>query len=106
MWTDRNAEFGGHKQNRQNLVHPADAAGINLADADGIGLKELLEDDAILHMLTGGNPDRRDGPRNGGMSQNIIRAGGLLNPEGVKGSQVLHSSNRLVHLPYLVGVEH
>src|SRR5713101_541969 len=42
---DRDAELGGHKENRQDFVYPADAAGIDLADTDSVGLKELLEDD-------------------------------------------------------------
>src|SRR5207253_5927288 len=34
--TDRDAEFGCHEENGQDLVYPADAAGIYLADADGV----------------------------------------------------------------------
>src|SRR5258706_8547277 len=87
---DRDAELGGHKENRQDFVYPADAAGINLADGNGVGLKKLLEDDTILHMLTGGNTNPRDHTRNHGMSNNIRRAGELFNPEGVKYPQGLH----------------
>ncbi len=57
-------------------------------------------------MLAGGNADRRYRARNGGMSKNVVRAGGLFNPEGVEGRQVLHCSNRFVHLPHLICVEH
>ena len=39
VWTDRDAELGGHEENRQNLVYSTDAASIDLTDADGIGLK-------------------------------------------------------------------
>ena len=106
VWADRNAEFGSHKENRQNLIYPADATGIDLADPKGIGLKKLLEDDAILHMLTGGNTYRCDRTINRGMSKNIVRAGGFFNPERVKSRQVLYCSDRLVHLPHLVCVEH
>src|SRR3989442_359222 len=87
---DRDAELGGQKENRQDFVYPADAAGIDLADGNGVGLKKLLEDNAILHMFTGGNTDRRDRTCNRGMSKNIIRAGGLFNPEGVKCRQGVH----------------
>jgi len=39
VWADRDAELGSHEENRQDLVYPADATGIDLADADGVGLK-------------------------------------------------------------------
>src|SRR2546421_11378535 len=39
VWTDRDAELGGHEENRQDLVYPTDAASIDLADANGVGLK-------------------------------------------------------------------
>ncbi len=39
VWTDRDAKPGGHEENCQDLVYPADATGIDLADADGVGLK-------------------------------------------------------------------
>src|SRR5258708_31217257 len=57
-------------------------------------------------MLAGGNADRRYRTRNRGVSENIVRAGGLFNPERVESRQVLHCGDGLVHLPYLVCVEH
>src|SRR5437899_12718346 len=39
VWADRDAELGGHEKNRQDLVYPADATSIDLADTDGVGLK-------------------------------------------------------------------
>src|SRR2546421_13127728 len=104
--TDRDAKFGSHEENGQDLVYPADAAGIDLADADGVGLKQLLEDDSILHVLAGGDSDRRYCSRDRGMSKNIVRAGGLFDPEGVESRQALHCTDSLVHLPHLVCVEH
>src|SRR5712691_2034941 len=102
--TDRDAEFGSHEENGQDFVYPADTAGVDLADADGVGLKELLEDDAILHVLTRGNSDRRYCSRDLCMSKNIVRAGGLFDPEGVEGRQPLHCADSLAHLPHLVCV--
>src|SRR6266581_1285745 len=99
MWADRNTEFGSHKENCQNLVYPANAAGIDLANTDGVGLKKLLEDDAILYMLTGGNSNWRNCSCNRGMSKNIIRAGGFFNPERVKCRQESHCSDRIAYIP-------
>src|SRR5690349_14370811 len=106
MRADRNAEFSGHQENRQDFVDASNAAGIDLADADGVLLKELLEDDTILHVLTGGNTDWRYCSCNGSMTENIIWTGGLLNPERIKGCQVLHCGDSFGYVPYLVGVEH
>src|SRR5438105_12853000 len=104
--TDRDAEFGSHEENGQDFVYASDAAGIDLADADGVGLKELLEDDTILHMLAGGNTDWRNCSCNGSMTKNIVWTGRLLNPERIEGCQVLHRGDSFVYVPYLVCVEH
>src|SRR5579871_513652 len=86
---DRNAESGRHQQNRQNFVDSTNATGIDLANRDGVGLKELFEHYTILNMLAGGNAYGCNGARNGRMSKYIIRAGGFFNPERVKGCQAL-----------------
>ena len=84
VWTDWNTEFGSHKQNCQNLVYTTNSTGIDLADPDRVGLKELFKNDAILYMFTGSNPNWRYCSRNRGMSKNIVWAGGFFNPERVK----------------------
>src|SRR5579875_2717581 len=103
---DRNTRAGSHQEDSQDFIDSADATGVNLANSNGIGLKELLEDDTVLHVLAGGNMDRRDCAGNCSVPKNIVRAGGFFNPERVKGRQVLHSGNRFVYLPHLVCIEH
>src|SRR5689334_2970826 len=90
MRADWDAELCSHQENCQDFVNSSDAAGIDLADADGVGLKELLEDDAVLHMLASGNTDWCNCSCNGSMTKNIIWTGGHFNPEGLKGCQMLH----------------
>src|SRR5579884_743796 len=106
MRADRDTELGRHQQNRQDFVYSADAAGIDLADADGVCLKELLEDDTILHMLSGGNTNWRNGSCNGSMTKNIIWTGRLLDPERIESRQMLHCGDSFGYVPYLVCVEH
>src|SRR5437588_4140942 len=106
MRADWDTELCRHQKNRQDFVYSANAAGIDLAGADSVGLKELLEDDTILHMLAGGNTDWRNCSCNGSMTKNIVWTGRLLNPERIEGCQVLHCGNRFGYLPYLVCVEH
>ena len=48
---DRNPELRGQKKDRDRLVHASDSAGIELTDIDRLGLKQLLEDDAVLNVL-------------------------------------------------------
>ena len=55
---DRDAELGGEQQDRDRLVDAADAARVELADVDRLGLEELLEDDPVLDVLAGRDPDR------------------------------------------------
>ena len=42
------------------LVHAADPARVELAEVDRLGLEQLLEDDAVLDVLAGRDPDGRD----------------------------------------------
>src|SRR5207245_10766138 len=51
MWADRHAELGRQEEHRQHLVQAAEAACIQLAEADRLSLEELLEDHAVLTML-------------------------------------------------------
>jgi hypothetical protein len=44
---DWDAEFGGHQHDTENLVDTSDPARVDLADVDGVGLQQLLED----HLL-------------------------------------------------------
>src|SRR5262245_22281103 len=44
---DRDAELRGHEDHRQVLVHAAEPAAVDLAEADRVGLEELLEEDAV-----------------------------------------------------------
>jgi len=50
---DGHAELGGQQQDGKRFVHPAQAAGVDLAEADGIGLKQLLEQNAIGAVFAG-----------------------------------------------------
>jgi hypothetical protein len=50
------AELGRHQQHREHLVDAADAAGVDLAGADRVGLQQLLEDDPVGRDLAGGHP--------------------------------------------------
>lgn len=50
---DWDAKLGSHQENSQDLVHTSKTAGVDLADVDGVGLKKLLEDHAIVGVLSG-----------------------------------------------------
>ena len=54
---DRDPELGRQQLDRQDFVDAAQAAAVELAEADGLGLQELLEHDPILAMLAGGHAD-------------------------------------------------
>src|SRR5437868_12130504 len=65
VWTDRHAELGRQEEHRQHLVQAAQAACIQLAEADRLSLEQLLEDHAVLAVLTCRHLDRRDVPCDG-----------------------------------------
>ena len=107
MRADRDAELRGQQQHRDHLVDAADAAGVDLADVDRLGLEELLEDHAVLHVLAG-----RDA--GSGRSARRMRAwpstsSGLVGSSihhGSKRAETPHRGDRLVDAPDLVGVHH
>src|SRR5204863_106319 len=51
----RHAELGGEQQHRDDLVHTAQPAGIDLAVVQAAGLQELLEHDPVVTVLAGGD---------------------------------------------------
>lgn len=85
------------------LVDPGDAGGIDL---HAVRLEQLLEDHAVSSVLSGGHPDRGDGPGDRCVPQDVVRAGRLLHPgEGVV-ADGLHPGDRLGgDVPPLVGVD-
>ena len=78
---DRHAALGGHEEYGENLVDAAEPTTVDLNELDCFGLQELLEQHAVLAALPGGHPDGSDGPGDGRMAENIIWAGGFLDPE-------------------------
>src|SRR2546427_4067985 len=91
---------------RSHLIDAAQPAAIDLAEADRARLHELLEDHAILALLSGRNADGRDSPGDRGVAEHVVRAGRLLDPPGIEPRQLAHPGDRLAHVPHLVGVEH
>ena len=58
--TDRYPELRRKEEYGESFVHSTDPAGVQLAYVDGFGLEQLLEDDAVLNVLTRRDADRRD----------------------------------------------
>ena len=106
VWADRHAELGCHQDDRQDLVHASDTAGVDLAHVDRSRLEELLEEDSVLDVLPGGDADRRDGLTDPGMSEDVVRARRFLDPPGVELAKRTHRADRFVDAPDLVCVHH
>ena len=85
--TDRLAEFGREQQHREHFIQASEPAGVRLYDVDGIAGHELFEYDAILSVLTRGDPDGAHGARDLRMAENVIGADGLLDPPGIESGQ-------------------
>src|SRR5262249_25611105 len=58
-----------------------------------------------VHVFTGGDLDRGDRAADRGVPEDVVGAGGLLDPVGVEGGEGLGPGDRLVHVPALVGVD-
>ncbi|MCY1239851.1 hypothetical protein D9M72_526680 [compost metagenome] len=103
---DRDAEFGGHQLHREHLIHAGEAAGVQLAVVDGLGLEELLEEDAVHAVLAGGYADGLDCPADLGVPEDVVGACWFLDPKGVEFRQLFHPVDRRGNVPHLVGVDH
>ena len=103
---DRHPELVGQQLHREDLVDAGEAAGIDLGEADGVGLEELLPHHPIVDVLAGGDLEGCDGAGDGGVAEDVVRAGGLLDPERVELGQAGHAGDGLGHAPDLVGIDH
>ena len=67
---DRDAELGRHQQNGENLAHASEPDRVDLADVDGFGLEELLEDHPVMCVFAGRDADavRFESLPDGGMA--------------------------------------
>lgn len=107
VWADRHIEFLGHQEDREDFIDTGDTARVDLAKVNGVGLEELLKDDAVLDVLAGG--DARAWVKrfaNSGVAKHVVGRSGLFNKVGLEWQQILHPADGLVHVPDLVGVHH
>ena len=81
---DGDVELCGEEDDSQILVDAGYAAAVELKDIDGLGLEELLEHDAVVAVLAGGDANRRDFAANAGVAENVVGAGGFFHPPGVQ----------------------
>ena len=84
---------------------PGDAGRVDLEHLQRIGLQELLEHDAVGHVLAGRDRDRRDGPRDRGVGEHVIRVRRLFDPGDVERRELRHPVDRVRDVPALVGVD-
>jgi hypothetical protein len=77
-----------------------------LQDVDGVGLEELLEDDAVLDVLAGGDADFRDFAADAGVAEDVVGAGGLFHPPGFEFGELTGALDGFEDAPLLVGVDH
>src|SRR4030095_13722683 len=87
------AELCGHQDDREILIHSAQTAAINVDEIDPPGLHELLEENAIGAVFTGGNTHGMNGPGDRGMAQDIVRVRRFLNPPWAEFRKSLHGGD-------------
>ena len=102
---DRHPELRGEQEVRDVLVDPADAGRVDLHDLHAARLEQLLEDDAVLHVLARGHADRRDAARDRGVTEDVVGARRLLDPGHVESASARTHSIAAVDIPPLVRVD-
>src|SRR5581483_5178772 len=103
--TDRNSELRREQDDREHFVHSSEPAAVQLASIDCAELEELLEDDAVLHVLAGRDAHRRDRRPDALVPEHVVGARRLLDPERVDLGQPPDRLDRLFDTPRLVRVE-
>jgi hypothetical protein len=101
---DRHPELGGQQQVGQVLVHPGDAARVDLHDVDGIGLQQLLEHHPVGDLFAGSDLDRPDAPADRRGAEDVLRRGGFLHPGGLERRHLPDPADGGRHVPDLVRV--
>jgi len=87
-----------------DLLRTGHSGGVNLHDAEGVGLQVLLVQNAALHLFAGGDLDGIDGARNRGVANHVIRAGRLLDPRQIEVVELVDPVDGGGNIPHLVGV--
>lgn len=106
--TDGDVELCGEEEDGEVFVHTAETAGIDLTERDGIGLEQLLEEDAVHPVFAGGNADAEgfEFPGDAGVAEDVIGRGGFLDPPGFEMGEGLHPVDGLGDIPDLIGIDH
>ena len=97
------AELVGEQEDRHVLVDAGDAGRVDLQDLQRLRLEELLEHDAVGHVLAG-RDRHRDAAGDRGVTEHVVGVRGLLDPGEVVGLQRAHPLDRFAGVPALVGV--
>ncbi len=103
---DGDIEFGGEQDDGEVLVDAGYAAAVELEDVDGLGLEELLEHDAVVAVLAGGDADLGDFAADAGVAEDVVGAGGLFHPPGLEFGELAGAVDSFENSPLLVGVDH
>src|SRR5260370_1374648 len=104
VWAHGDAKLSGQQQVRDILVDAGYSSRVDLENVDGLGLQKLFEHHPVLHDFSSRDLDWSDSPPDRGMPEDIVCAGGLLDPIRIVGSEFGHPLNRLSDVPFLIGV--
>lgn len=85
-------EFLRHKEHGKDLVDAAHSTSVDLADVDGAGCEELLEDDAVLAHFSSCDADavRAESVADGFVAEDVVGGGGLFDEPWLELFEVLH----------------
>src|SRR4029077_14394515 len=104
MWAYRNPKLRGQQQDRDVLVDPRNAGGVDLQNVDCLRLQKLLEHDSVVHDLSGCDLYWCDGLPDGSVPEDVVGAGRLFYPVGIVFGEFRHPVDRLFHAPLLVRI--
>ena len=106
MRADGYAEFDGHQHDGEVFMDASYATAVDLADVDGLGLHELLEEDAILAVFAGGDAHAGNFAADAGVAEHVVGAGGFFHPPGIELLELAGAEDGFFDIPLLIGVHH
>src|SRR5215470_10060102 len=102
MWNHGKTEFSRKQADRKKFADARKPGAVGLDVVDGRGLQKVLESDSIRNMLAGSDFDGSYFACQHGVSADIVRVCGLLDPGGLVDGELARHADCDRQTPALV----
>ena len=100
---NRLPELLRQQADREELADPGHACDVHLHEVHGLGLQQVLEDDAVGHGLASGDTHGRYRSGQLAVSEDVVGVRGFLDPVGIHGGELAADLDRALKLRVALG---